>query len=66
MLLPSEGLTGKEAHAMNEHEHTGKDEPATKPTQDEVAKKVYSLYLKKGRLQENAEQNWLEEEAQRC
>ncbi|MDR4481391.1 MAG: hypothetical protein R3B37_16790 [Nitrospira sp.] len=46
---------------MNEHEHIGKDEPATTPTQDEVARNVYALYLKKSRLQENAEQNWLEE-----
>jgi hypothetical protein len=51
---------------MNEHEHTAKDEPATKPTQDEVARKVSSLYLKQSRLQEHAEQNWLEEKAQQC
>ena len=49
---------------MNQHEHTAKDEPATKPTQDEVAKKAYAIYLKEGRPQGHAEQNWLEAEAQ--
>ena len=49
---------------MNEHEHTAKDEPATKPAQDEVAKKAYAIYLKEGRPQGHAEQNWLEAEAQ--
>src|SRR5664279_1527028 len=36
----------------------------TKPTQDEVAKKAYAIYLKEGRPQGHAEQNWLEAEAQ--
>jgi len=49
---------------MNEHEPTAKDEPATKPTRDEVAEKAYGIYLKEGRPQGNAEQNWLEVEAQ--
>jgi P-type Cu2+ transporter len=49
---------------MNEREHTGKDEPATKPTQEEVAKKAYAIYQKEGRPQGHAEQNWLEAEAQ--
>ncbi|MGA9992231.1 MAG: DUF2934 domain-containing protein, partial [Thiobacillaceae bacterium] len=38
--------------------------PESKPAQDEVAKKAYDLYLKEGRPQGHAEQNWLEAEAQ--
>jgi Cu2+-exporting ATPase len=49
---------------MKEHDHTAKDEPATKPTHDEVAKKAYAIHLKEGRPQGHAEQNWLEAEAQ--
>ncbi|MEO5864859.1 MAG: DUF2934 domain-containing protein, partial [Nitrospiraceae bacterium] len=49
---------------MNKHDHIPKDEPATKPTQDEVAKKAYAIYLKEGRPQGHAEQNWLEAKAQ--
>ncbi|MBK5282301.1 MAG: DUF2934 domain-containing protein, partial [Nitrospiraceae bacterium] len=49
---------------MNKHDHIPKDEPATKPTQDEVAKKAYAIYLKEGRPQGHAEQNWLEANAQ--
>jgi len=49
---------------MNEHDHTDKDEPATKPAHDEVAKKAYAIYLKEGRPQGHAEQNWLEAKAQ--
>ncbi len=49
---------------MKEHEHTTKDEPATKPTHDELAKKAYAIHLKEGRPQGRAEQNWLEAEAQ--
>ncbi|WP_342348186.1 copper-translocating P-type ATPase [uncultured Nitrospira sp.] len=49
---------------MKEHEHTGKDEPATKPTREDVAKKAYAIYLKEGHPQGHAEQNWLEAEAQ--
>ena len=49
---------------MNEHDHTDKDELATKPAHDEVAKKAYAIYLKEGRLQGQAEQHWLESEAQ--
>jgi hypothetical protein len=49
---------------MNEREHTTKDERATKPAQDEVAKKAYAVYLKEGRPQGYAKQNWLEAEAQ--
>jgi len=49
---------------MNEHEHTTKDEQATKPAQDDVAKKAYAAYLQEGRPQGHAEQNWLAAEAQ--
>src|SRR5664280_3597260 len=49
---------------MNEHEHTAKDEPATQPTQNELAKKAYAIYLKEGRPQGHAEQNWLAAEDQ--
>jgi len=49
---------------MNEHEHRAKDEQATKPAQDEVAKKAYAAYLNEGRPQGHAEQNWLKAEAQ--
>jgi hypothetical protein len=49
---------------MNEREHTTKDERATKPAQDEVAKKAYAVYLKEGRPQGHAKQNWLGAEAQ--
>ena len=38
--------------------------PESKPAQDEVARKAYDLYLKEGRPQGHAEQNWLEAEAQ--
>jgi Cu2+-exporting ATPase len=49
---------------MKEHEHATKNKPETKPAQDEVAKKAYGIYLKEGRPQGHAEQNWLEAEAQ--
>ena len=49
---------------MDEHDHTGKDEPATNPAHDEVAKKAYAIYLKEGRPEGHAEQNWLEAETQ--
>jgi Cu2+-exporting ATPase len=49
---------------MKEHEHATKNKPETKPAQDEVAKKAYAIYLKEGRPQGHAEQNWLEAEAQ--
>ena len=48
---------------MNEHEHAAKNKPETKPTHDEVAKKAYGIYIKEGRPQGHAEQNWLEAEA---
>ncbi len=49
---------------MSEREHTVKDEPATQPTQDEVANKAYAIYVKEGRLQGHADQNWSDAEAQ--
>jgi Cu2+-exporting ATPase len=49
---------------MSEHEHTVKDEPRSKPTQDEVAKKAYAIYVKEGRPQGHADQNWSDAEAQ--
>ena len=51
---------GKEIHSMNEHEHTTKNEPEPKPAQAEVAKKAYAAYVKEGRPQGHAEENWLE------
>ena len=49
---------------MKEHEHATKNKPETKLAQDDVAKKAYGIYLKEGRPQGNAEQNWLKAEAQ--
>ena len=49
---------------MKEHEHATAEKPETGPAQDEVAKKAYAIYLKEGRPQGHAEQNWLEAEAQ--
>jgi hypothetical protein len=47
---------------MKEHEHETKNKPETEPAHDEMAKKAYSIYLKEGRPQGHAEQNWLEAE----
>ena len=47
---------------MKEHEHSTKNEPETKPSQDEAAKKAYAIYLKEGRPQGRDVQNWLEAE----
>lgn len=49
---------------MNGHEHTAKDEPPAKLTQEEVAKEAYAIYTKEGKPQGHAEQNWLAAEAQ--
>lgn len=49
---------------MKEHEHPTTNTPDTEPAQDEVAKKAYAIYLKEGRPEGHAEQNWLEAEAQ--
>lgn len=38
--------------------------PKIKPTDDEVAKKAYAIYLKEGRPQGHADENWSEAEAQ--
>jgi P-type Cu2+ transporter len=47
-----------------EHNNNQPKAPESKPTQDEVAKKAYAIYLKEGRPQGHADQNWLEAEAQ--
>jgi len=49
---------------MKEDEHETKNKPETEPAHNEVAKKVYSIYVKEGHPQGHAEQNWLEAEAQ--
>ena len=49
---------------MSEHDHAALAEPEAKPSQDEVAKKAYAIYLKEGRPQGHAEQNWADAEAQ--
>ena len=49
---------------MSEHEHAVKEEPGIKPTQDEVAKKAYAIYVKEGRPQGHADQNWADAEAE--
>jgi Cu2+-exporting ATPase len=43
---------------MNEHQHTTKTEPTTKPPHDEVAREAYAIYVKQGRPQGHAEENW--------
>ncbi len=48
---------------MKEHEHASHNKAETKPEQDEVAKKAYDIYLKEGRPQGHAKQNWSEAEA---
>ena len=49
---------------MSEHEHGAKDEPATEPSRDEVEKKAYANYVKEGRPEGHADQNWSDAEAQ--
>jgi Cu2+-exporting ATPase len=49
---------------MSQHDYTGEPEPEGRPTQDEVAKKAYALYLKEGRPQGHARQNWSDAEAE--
>jgi Cu2+-exporting ATPase len=49
---------------MKEHEHANKDNPGAKPAQIDVAKKAYAIYMKEGRPQGHAEQNWSEAETQ--
>jgi Cu+-exporting ATPase len=40
------------------------NKPETEPTQDDVAKRAYALYVEEGRPQGHAVQNWLEAEAE--
>jgi Cu2+-exporting ATPase len=47
---------------MKEHEHPNTKEADTKPSREEVSKKAYAIYLKEGRPQGHAVQNWLEAE----
>ena len=49
---------------MKEHDPAAKRQPETNPTEDEVAKKAYAIYLKEGRPQGHADENWSEAEAQ--
>ena len=49
---------------MKAHEHETETGSETKPAQDEVAKKAYEIYVKEGRPQGHAGQNWREAEAQ--
>lgn len=48
---------------MSKTEHEAKHGPGDKPTQDEVAKKAYGIYVEEGRPQRHADQNWLDAEA---
>ena len=48
---------------MKTHEHPTKGEPVAKPAQEGVAEKSYAIYLKEGRPQGPAEQNWFDAEA---
>jgi Cu2+-exporting ATPase len=48
---------------MKEHEHATKSQRDTTSAHDEVAKKAYAIYLKEGRPEGHAIQNWLEAEA---
>jgi len=48
---------------MHEHNHSAKREPPVKPTDDEIAKKAYAIYVNEGRPQGHARQNWSEAEA---
>jgi Cu2+-exporting ATPase len=45
------------------NKQTRKDEPATKPPHDKVAKVAYAISQEEGRPQGSAEKNWLEAEA---
>jgi Cu2+-exporting ATPase len=49
---------------MNEREHANMNKPETKPVQDDVAKKAYDIYVKEGRPQGHAKQNWMDAEKQ--
>src|SRR5664279_3153557 len=62
MEEPSKKYGNPTMKDMKEHEHAAQHEPETKPAQDEVAKKAYAIYVKEGRPQGHAVQNWLEAE----
>jgi len=47
-----------------EHEHEAKNEPTTRPTHEQVAKKACDIYQKEGRPQGHADENWSGAEAQ--
>ena len=47
---------------MKEHDHAVTHDPEHSPTQDEVAEKAYAIYVKEGRPQGHARQNWSEAE----
>ncbi len=49
---------------MKEHDHAVTHDPEHSPTQGEVAEKAYAIYVKEGRPQGHARQNWSEAEAQ--
>jgi phosphoketolase len=49
---------------MKEHEHETKNKLETEPAHDEVAKKACTIYVKEGHPQGDAEEKWLEAEAQ--
>ena len=49
---------------MKQPEPTTKPEPVGKPTQDEVAKKAYAIYVREGRPKGHARQNWSDAEAE--
>ena len=49
---------------MSEDDHAALAEPEAKPSQDEVAKKAYAIYVKEGRPQGHADRNWADAEAQ--
>ncbi|HUU14413.1 MAG TPA: copper-translocating P-type ATPase [Terriglobia bacterium] len=48
---------------MKEHEQATKNNAGPKPARGDVARKAYDIYLKEGRPQGKAEENWLEAEA---
>ncbi len=48
---------------MHEHKPATKNESPTTPTEDEVGREAYAIYLKEGRPSGRARQNWAEAEA---
>jgi cation transport ATPase len=49
---------------MSKHEQTPEQEARDEPTHDELEKKAYALYVKGGRPQGQADQNWSDAETQ--